>query len=117
MTGVQTCALPISPRSVERSGNSITGATFDEYQVTAKIIIDGTELGDLLALGGVPYRWGWDWDEAGTQPKWDEPSAPDGPSDRTAKYSVQSPTWVVYLQDFGEGAIAPQVPEIGRAHV
>ncbi|MGD1937835.1 MAG: FAD-dependent oxidoreductase [Cyanophyceae cyanobacterium] len=99
-----------APRSVERSGNSITGATFDEYQVTAKIIIDGTELGDLLALGGVPYRWGWDWDEAGTQPKWDEPSAPDGPSDRTAKYSVQSPTWVVYLQDFGEGAIAPQVP-------
>ncbi|MEM9245859.1 MAG: FAD-dependent oxidoreductase, partial [Cyanobacteria bacterium P01_F01_bin.153] len=98
------------PRSVEKAGNSLTGVTFDDHQVTAKIIIDGTELGDLLELGDVPYHWGWDWDKTGTKPKWDEPSAPESTSDRTAKYPVQSPTWVVYLQDFGEGAIAPEVP-------
>ncbi len=98
-----------SPRSVERQGDRLTGVTFNAHQIHAKLIIDGTELGDLLELGYVPYRWGWDWDGTGTKPKWDEPSAPKGPSDRTRRYPIQSPTWVVYLQDFGEGAIAPDV--------
>ena len=99
------------PQTVERSCDRLTGVSFDQYTITADIIIDGTELGDVLALGEVPYRWGWDWDSAGDHPLWeDEPSAPQYPSDRTDFYPVQSPTWVVYLQDFGEGAIAPAVP-------
>ena len=98
------------PKGVERQGDRLTGVTFDEYRIAASITIDGTELGDVLALGGVPYRWGWDWDATERRPRWDEPSAPDGASDRTRRYPVQSPTWVVYLQDIGEGAIAPAVP-------
>lgn len=99
-----------APQSVERSGDRLTSVTFTAQKINAKIIIDGTELGDVLALGDVPYRWGWDWDDTGAKPRWDEPSAPAGPSDRTRRYLVQSPTWVVYLKNFGEGAIAPKVP-------
>ncbi|HEY9689839.1 MAG TPA: FAD-dependent oxidoreductase [Coleofasciculaceae cyanobacterium] len=99
VTGVQ-------PVAVARSGDRITGVTFDSgLQVAAQITIDGTELGDLLALGDVPHRWGWEWHS-----EWQEPTAPEGPTDLTDRFPVQAPTWVVYLQDFGEGAIAPEIP-------
>ncbi|MEM1427165.1 MAG: FAD-dependent oxidoreductase, partial [Cyanobacteria bacterium P01_H01_bin.130] len=60
-----------APRTVERLGNRLTGVTFEEYAITADIVIDGTELGDVLALGEVPYRWGWDWDSTGDHPLWE----------------------------------------------
>ena len=72
--------------------------------VEAKIILDGTELGDLLALAEIPYRWGWE-----LQSEWGEPSAPVAFNSVTDKYPVQAPTWVVIMQDFGE-AIAPEIP-------
>ncbi|MBT9310660.1 FAD-dependent oxidoreductase [Leptothoe kymatousa] len=98
------------PRAVLRSGHRITGVEFDPFSVDAHITIDGTELGDVLALGEVPHRWGWE-----SQAQWQEPSAPKSltdPNDPLApaieKYPVQSPTWVVVLQDYGDKA--PSIP-------
>lgn len=103
------------PKEVLRSGERVTGVVFDQFSVTAQITVDGTELGDLLALGDVPYRWGWE-----TQDQWQEPSAPKSLTDLTEpllpaieKYPVQSPTWVVVMQDYGEGATAPLIPSAG----
>lgn len=91
-------------REVLRSGDRVTGVQFDQVTVSATITLDGTELGDLLALGDVPYRWGWE-----TKDVWDEPSAPvslNDPSDPlyeiTQRYPVQSPTWVAIMQDYGD---------------
>ncbi len=93
------------PLEVLRRGDRITGVRFADFTVEATITLDGTELGDVLALGEVPYRWGWEW-----QAEYGEPSAPVASSELTQRYPVQSPTWVVMLQDFGEGAIAPEIP-------
>ncbi len=93
-----------APLEVCRSGDRLTSVRFPHFQVHAQIILDGTELGDLLALGNVPHYWGWEM-----QTVWGEPSAPTAPNALTQHYSVQSPTWVVVLQDFGAGTIAPEI--------
>lgn len=93
------------PLKVLRTGDRIRGVEFADFVVTAQIIIDGTELGDILALGDLPHRWGWEF-----QSQWDEPSAPPKPNSLTKNYPVQDPTWVVLLRDFGEGASAPEIP-------
>jgi hypothetical protein len=100
------------PRAVLRQGDRITGVRFDAVTVQAHITLDGTELGDVLALGDVAHRWGWD-DPA----QFPEPSAPQSlvdPADPlfpiVQTYPVQAPTWVVVMQDFGPGAIAPAIP-------
>ncbi|NHC34065.1 FAD-dependent oxidoreductase [Scytonema millei] len=92
------------PQAVLRQGDRIFGVEFAEYTVTAQITIDATELGDLLALAEIPYRWGWEW-----RSQWGEPSAPIAPNELTTKYPVQAPTWVGLMQDFGD-AIAPVIP-------
>ncbi|MDA0673253.1 MAG: FAD-dependent oxidoreductase, partial [Cyanobacteria bacterium] len=48
------------PRAVLRQGDRVTGVRFDRLTIQAQITLDGTELGDLLALGNIPHRWGWD---------------------------------------------------------
>ena len=103
------------PREVLRSDNQITGVAFDQFVVEAQITIDGTELGDVLALGEVPHRWGWE-----TQDQWKEPSAPQSLNDPAEPllpaietYPVQSPTWVVVMQDYGAGVTAPLIPSTG----
>lgn len=97
------------PQAVLQQGDRITGVAFDTVTVQAQITLDGTELGDVLALAAVPHRWGWE-----TQDVWQEPSAPVSLSDPTdplyaitQRYPVQSPTWVVILQDYGEGGAPP----------
>ncbi len=100
------------PKSVQRQGDRIVGVSFQQtdreaLRVSAHVTIDATELGDLLALGNVPHRWGWDW-RSPEVPQWNEPSAPDGPSAFTERHPVQSPTWVVVMRDYGR-AIAPEV--------
>jgi hypothetical protein len=93
------------PLEVIRQGDRISEVRFADYAIAAKIVIDGTELGDLLALAEVPYRWGWEW-----QSEFDEPSAPVAANELTQRYPVQAPTWVFILQDYGESlasAIAP----------
>jgi len=92
-----------TPRSVQRSGNQITGVTTDQYQITAKITIDATELGDLLPLADIPHRWGWDTHD------FNEPSAPTEIQDWMKRYPIQVPTWVVVLKDYGEGQTAPAI--------
>ncbi|MEH1901748.1 MAG: FAD-dependent oxidoreductase [Nostoc sp.] len=92
------------PLEVYRQGDSITGVRFADFAVTAKIVLDGTELGDLLALADIPYRWGWE-----LQSEWGEPSAPVTFNSLTQKYPVQAPTSVVIMQDFGE-TVAPEIP-------
>ncbi|MEO0409578.1 MAG: FAD-dependent oxidoreductase [Cyanobacteria bacterium P01_A01_bin.135] len=92
------------PRGVRRQGDRITGVEFEDFAVEASITIDATELGDLLALGEVPHRWGWEW-----QAQWQEPSAPPSATDLTRRHPVQSPTWIVTMQDFGETK-APEIP-------
>jgi FAD dependent oxidoreductase len=92
------------PIEVFRQGDLITGVRFADFAVTAKIILDGTELGDLLALAEIPYRWGWE-----LQSEWGEPSAPVTFNSLTQRYPVQTPTYVVIMQDFGEAA-APKIP-------
>ncbi|MEH1831993.1 MAG: FAD-dependent oxidoreductase [Nostoc sp.] len=92
------------PLEVFRQNDSITGVRFADFTVTAKIILDATELGDLLALAEIPYRWGWE-----LQSEWGEPSAPVIFNSLTKRYPVQAPTWVVIMQDFGE-AVAPEIP-------
>ena len=91
-------------------GDRVVGVEFERLSVLATITIDGTELGDLLPLAEVPFRWGWE-----TRSEWDEPSAPVSLSDSsdplyeiTRRYPVQSPTWVVVMEDYGEAA--PVVP-------
>ncbi len=103
------------PRAVSRSGERVTGVEFESFSVKAHITIDGTELGDLLALGDVPHRWGWE-----PRDQWQEPSAPaalNDPTDPLApameSYPVQSPTWVVVMQDYGPGETAPPIPSAG----
>ncbi len=91
------------PREVLREGNRLTGVRFAELTVKAKVILDATELGDLLAMAAVPYRWGWE-----LQAQWGEPSAPT--TIKEVAYPVQAPTWVALMQDFGEEA-----PEIKSA--
>lgn len=85
-----------TPLEVKRQGDRLTGVRFQDYFIEADMILDGTELGDLLALGEVPHRWGWDWAE-----NFNEPSAPKAPNLMTETYPVQSPTWVFYLQKNG----------------
>jgi hypothetical protein len=93
------------PLEVFREGNSLTGVRFADFTVKAKVILDGTELGDLLALAEIPHRWGWE-----LQSEWGEPSAPNTFNALTEKYPVQAPTGVVIMQDFG-AEVAPEIPQ------
>jgi hypothetical protein len=92
-----------TPQSVQRSGNQIIGVTTDDCKITAKITIDATELGDLLPLADIPYRWGWDSHD------FKEPSAPREIQDWMKRYPIQVPTWVVVLKDYGEGQTSPTI--------
>lgn len=92
------------PLEVTKQGDRLTQVRFEKFLIEAEVILDGTELGDLLALAEVPHRWGWEW-----QSVWDEPSAPTAANDLTDRYPVQAPTWVVTLQDFGDQQSAPEI--------
>jgi hypothetical protein len=94
-----------TPLEVLRQGDRITGVRFSEITVHAQIVLDGTELGDLLGLAEIPYRWGWEF-----QSEFGEPSAPQTRNALTDRYPVQVPTWVVVMQDFGEGETVPEIP-------
>ncbi len=104
------------PLAVSKRGNKITAVEFSDFIIEAKIIIDGTELGDLLALADVPFRWGWE-----LQSEFNELSAPVEHSELTAQYPVQAPTWVFMLQDYdnikhrrGEQPFAPTMFDVSK---
>ena len=87
--------------SVERAGSLITGlciAVDEEVRsVACRVVIDGSDRGDLLPLANAPFRFGWEPRE-----KWHEPSAPLKQRLITDSFfrtqPVQSPTWVVMGQ-------------------
>ncbi|HEY9811604.1 MAG TPA: FAD-dependent oxidoreductase [Halomicronema sp.] len=93
-----------TPQEILKQNNRITGIRFENLTIYAKIIIDATELGDILALAETPHRWGWE-----LQSELNEPSAPKSRNTWTERYPVQAPTWVVILQDYGQD-IAPEIP-------
>lgn len=73
------------------------GSERSRRRLEARIVIDGSDRGELIGLSGAPFRLGWEARE-----QWQEPSAP--PASRLASESffqeqpVQSPTWVVLAQ-------------------
>ena len=78
-----------------RHGRSPLQST--EITVEANIFVDGSDLGELLALTDAPHRWGWEAKEL-----WNEPSAPTQQRLKDDAFfkrnPVQSPTWVVMGQ-------------------
>jgi len=98
------------PLEVDQQQDRITAVRFANCRVEAKVILDATELGDLLALAEIPYRWGWEW-----YSEWQEPSAPRHPSRLTQTYSIQAPTWVFVLQAF-EAKTAPLMTSASKSN-
>ena len=94
------------PRSVLKQHNRIFAVRFDDLLVEAKITIDATELGDLLALAEIPYRWGWEsfteFNEPSLSGDNKQPATDFLLSDLIEKYPVQAPTWVFLLHDCSE---------------
>ena len=60
---VDRCTDRIAALSVLHAGET--------SKIKPKIVIDGSDLGDLMARAEVPFRWGWEPRE-----QWNEPSAP-----------------------------------------
>ncbi len=101
-----------TPQEVLKQGDCVVGVRFESLTVHAQVTLDGTELGDLLALGEVPHRWGWE-----LQSQWGEPSAPTECNELTQRYPVQAPTWVVLLRDFAAAASAAEIPAMPQANL
>lgn len=95
--------------AAEVSGDRVRSLTIERLEASQRreqrllldVLIDGSDLGDLLPLLGAPYRLGWE-----AQEEWSEPSAPprrdleDQPFFRDQP--IQSPTWVAMAR-MGQG--------------
>ena len=87
--------------NVERAGSLITGLRVEMEgevrRVKCRVVIDGSDRGDLLPLADAPFRFGWE-----PQEQWQEPSAPSQQRLSTEPFfrdqPIQSPTWVVMGQ-------------------
>ena len=88
--------------AVERDGALITAVTVEtsldqRWRLLPDLVIDGSDLGDLLGLGGGDFRLGWE-----SQEQWKEPSAPTAAQLQSDPFfqrqPVQSPTWVAMAQ-------------------
>lgn len=93
------------PVQVLKSGNTVTGVAFEnavgkKLEIRAKITIDATELGDILAMAGCEHYIGQD------------PRSLTGeelaPLERQAD-NIQDLTYVAILKDYGRGK-APLLP-------
>ena len=87
------------PVSVQKDGERVTGAVFrneegKELRVKARITIDATDLGDVLAMAGVAHHLGMD-----SRIETGESIALLESND-----VVQDLTWVAILKDYGRGA-------------
>ncbi|HSH19454.1 MAG TPA: FAD-dependent oxidoreductase [Draconibacterium sp.] len=86
-------------KAVLKDGNKLTGAVFENdnnesFTVYSKIVVDATDLGDVLPLAGAPYDLGME-----SRFETGEQCAPE-----KANNIVQDLTWVAVLKDFGDGA-------------
>ncbi|MEM9382074.1 MAG: FAD-dependent oxidoreductase [Planctomycetota bacterium] len=100
-----------SPERIRRAGDRVTGALFDRgeewMEVHANVAIDATEYGDVLHLGGVPYRLGRESSE-----ETGEPHAASAPDDE-----IQDLTMVATLRRFDGEAPRVALPlgfDLGR---
>ena len=85
--------------NIIKVGNLIKGAFFkndknEVLEVTAKVTIDATDIGETLKMAGVDYRLGMD-----SRNETKEANAPINAND-----IVQDLTWVAILKDYGKGA-------------
>lgn len=73
------------------------GAGQGPQRLGARIVIDGSDRGELIGRSGAPFRLGWEAHE-----RWQEPSAPSVQRLESEAFfqqqPVQSPTWVVLAQ-------------------
>ena len=81
-----------------KAGNVVKGAIFkndknEVLEVTAKVIIDATDIGETMKMAGAEYRLGMD-----AQSETKEVNAPINAND-----IVQDLTWVAILKDYGKG--------------
>ncbi|YAI82347.1 MAG: FAD-dependent oxidoreductase [cyanobacterium endosymbiont of Rhopalodia sterrenbergii] len=83
------------PLEVLRQDNRVTRVRLADYCIDIQITLDSTQLGNILALAEVPYRWGWEW-----QLEFNEPSAPIIANELTKRYSGQALTWMFILRDY-----------------
>ncbi len=98
--------------AVRRQGARITALQLEHKGETqwlaCKVVVDGSDRGDLLPLAEAPFRLGWE-----AQELWGEPSAPSQQRLQTEAFfkqqPVQSPTWVVIGQLQRE--VMPQAEE------
>jgi hypothetical protein len=86
------------PKAVFKNGNRVTGASFydkngNTIDINAGIVIDATELGDVLAKAGAAYDLGMDDPEI------------SGEKEAIEKNNIiQDLTWAAILKDYGAGA-------------
>lgn len=85
-------------KSVIKKENKITGASFYDsdrhsFIIKAKIVIDGTELGDVFAKAGAAYDLGMD-----------DPEISGEKEAREKNNIIQDLTWAAILKNYGEGA-------------
>ncbi len=101
LEAVQCCGDRIQALEVSRGGEALG--------IRGAIVVDGSDLGDLLPVAGIPFRWGWEAQEC-----WQEPSAPA--ASRLAEepwfrqQPVQSPTWVVLGRLDGQAVVQQRQP-------
>lgn len=85
--------------TVYKNGNTVTGAGFEKLneasvlKIEADIVIDGTELGDVLAAAGAAYDLGMD-----------DPALSGEKEARQKNNIIQDLTWAAVLKDYGPGA-------------
>ncbi len=85
--------------TVLKEGNKVTGATFrnsdntELLKVKARVVIDGTELGDVFAAAGAAYDVGMD-----------DPLVSNEKEARQKNNIIQDLTWAAILKDYGPGA-------------
>lgn len=99
--------------AVQRQGARITALQLEHkgqtQWLTCKVVVDGSDRGDLLPLAEAPFRLGWE-----AQELWGEPSAPSQQRLQTEAFfkqqPVQSPTWVVMGQLQSEALPAAAAP-------
>lgn len=96
--------------TAERQGDRIRSLTVERLEggdgrrqcLSLEVLIDGSDLGDLLPLLDAPHRLGWE-----AQEQWREPSAPPRRDLESLPFfreqPVQSPTWVAIAR-MGQGA-------------
>jgi hypothetical protein len=85
--------------SVQKKGNKVIGATLrnkdntEALKIKAEVIIEGTELGDVLAAAGAEYDLGMD-----------DPAVSGEKEAREKNDIIQDLTWAAVLKDYGPGA-------------